>query len=94
MEGQNKMIRSNFGNNLFIKWGADIFFEFNSKKFGLPSFHLHQVKVTHKYAKKWYWNRMLSRMFYGMPVSKYALNKKSFETRQRARFKCLLYFYI
>ena len=37
---------------------------------------------------------MLSRMFYGMPVSKYALNKKSFETRQRARFKCLLYFYI
>ena len=26
MKGQNKMILSNFGNNLFVKWGEDIFF--------------------------------------------------------------------
>lgn len=89
MKGQNKMILSNFGNNLFVKWGEDIFFEFNSKKFGLSSFHLRQVKVTHKYAKKLHWNRMLSRI-----LCKYALNKKCFKTRERARFKCLLYFYI
>ena len=33
-------------------------------------------------------------MLFGMYVSKYALNKKSFEIMERASFKSLLYFYI
>ena len=54
------------------------------------------VVVINVWALTLVWNgNGLNRMLFGMPVSRYALNKKSFRILERSnRFKYLLYFYI
>ena len=54
------------------------------------------VVVVNAWALTLVWNgNGLNRMLFGMPVSRYALNKKSFRILERSnRFKYLLYFYI
>ena len=57
-----------------MRWeGGSIFrSEFNSKEFDLPYFHLWQVNITYKYAKKIFnLNRILNQMLFGMPVRDY-----------------------